>query len=61
MVMADIKATVRASQEIMEATINSIQSELEETIKNRVEDVLSSVDQATQRLHKELDMKIEET
>jgi hypothetical protein len=29
-----MKATVRASQEKMEATINSIWSELEETFKN---------------------------
>jgi hypothetical protein len=45
----------------MEAAINSILSELKETIKNCVEDVLVSVDQWTQGPSKELDVKIEET
>jgi hypothetical protein len=35
----DVKATVRASQEKMEAAICSIRSEMEETMKYRVEDV----------------------
>jgi hypothetical protein len=39
----EMKATARASQEKMEASINSIPSETEETIKDRVEDLLSSV------------------
>jgi calcineurin-like phosphoesterase len=43
----------------MEAAINSIWSELEETINNQVEDILASVNQGTQGLHKELNMKIE--
>jgi DNA-binding ferritin-like protein len=44
----------------MEAAIHSIQSELEETIRHRVEDVLSYVDQKRQDLCKELTEKIEE-
>jgi hypothetical protein len=40
----EMKATVRASQKRCGSTISSIRSELEETMKNRVEDVLSSVD-----------------
>jgi hypothetical protein len=35
----EVKATVRASQ-IMETAIKSIQSELEETIRSQVEDIL---------------------
>jgi BMFP domain-containing protein YqiC len=49
-----------ASQEMMEAAINSIQSELEETIKNQMDNVLSSVNQWTQGIRKELNTKIEE-
>jgi hypothetical protein len=56
-----MKVKVRPSQEMTEATINSILSELEETIKNWVEDVLVSVNQWNQDLCKELDAKIEET
>jgi hypothetical protein len=36
-------------------------SELEETIKDRMEDVLASIYQQTQCPHKELDSRIEET
>jgi Zn-dependent M16 (insulinase) family peptidase len=43
----------------MEATINSIQSEFEGTIRNRVQDVLASVHQQTQALRKELNGKME--
>jgi hypothetical protein len=43
----------------MEGKIDSICSKLEETIKNRVDDVLSSVDWWTQYLCKEPSMKIE--
>jgi hypothetical protein len=46
----EMKATVRASQEKMETAANSIHSELEETIKNQVEDGLASVNQWTQDL-----------
>jgi hypothetical protein len=46
---------------MMEAAIRSIRSELEETIKHRVEYVLSCVDQKTQGLCKELTEKIDET
>jgi predicted transposase YdaD len=45
----------------METAINSIGFELDETIKNRVEDVLASVNQWTQDLHKEFNVKTEET
>jgi hypothetical protein len=44
----------------MKATINSIQSELEQTIKNLVEDILTSINQQTKCLHEELHMKMEE-
>jgi hypothetical protein len=57
----EMKATVRASQEKMEAPINSIESELEGAIKDRVENVLVSVDQWTHGLCEELNVKIEET
>lgn len=40
--------------EKLEAAVHSIQSELEETIKHRVEDVLACVNQKIQGLHKEL-------
>jgi RNase adaptor protein for sRNA GlmZ degradation len=48
-------------QEKMEATVHSIRSEVEETIKHWVEDFLSCVDQKTQGLRKELTEKIGET
>jgi hypothetical protein len=44
----------------MEAALNSIQSELEKTIRNQVDDVLAYVDQQTQGLHEELNAKLEE-
>jgi hypothetical protein len=47
-------------QEKMEAAIHSIWSELEETIKHRVEDVLACVDKRMQGLCKELNKKIDE-
>jgi uncharacterized protein YqgV (UPF0045/DUF77 family) len=50
---------VKADQKKMEAAISFILSELEETMKNRVEDVLSSADQWRQDLREELNAKIE--
>jgi hypothetical protein len=47
------------TQEKMEATINSIWSEMEETFKHQV-DILILVNQYTQNLHEELN-KIDET
>lgn len=52
--------TVHLLQEKMEATINSIWSELEETIKNWLENDLASVDQLIQSLSEELVVKVEE-
>lgn len=40
----------------MKATINSIQSELEKTIKRRMKDVLASVNQCTQGLCEEFNV-----
>jgi hypothetical protein len=57
----EMKARMDIHQEKMEAAIHSIWSELEETIKHRVEDVLSCVDQKTPGLRKELTEKIDET
>lgn len=45
------KAAIRNGQEEMKVVINSVQSEIEETIKHRPEDVLVLVDQWTQTLH----------
>jgi Mg/Co/Ni transporter MgtE len=45
----------------MEAAVHSILSELEDTIKRRVEGVLSCVDQKTWGLRKELIETIDET
>jgi hypothetical protein len=56
-----MKATVSGIQEKMEVVLNSIQSELEETIKQWVEDILVSVDQWTWSLCEELIEKIEQT
>jgi hypothetical protein len=56
-----MEAKTDIPQEKMEVAIHSIRSELEETIKYRVEDVLACVDQKTQGLHKELTEKINET
>jgi hypothetical protein len=47
-------------QEKMEATIHSIQSQLEETLKHQVEDILSCVDLKTLGLHKEMTEKTDE-
>jgi predicted nuclease with TOPRIM domain len=54
--LTQIKASAKVSQEKMEAAINSIWSELKDTITIRVEDALSSVDQWAHCLHKELNM-----
>lgn len=56
----EIKTTVRASQKNMEAAVNSIRSELENTIRIRVEDILASVDQGAQGLQEEVNAKPEE-
>jgi hypothetical protein len=52
---------LRARQEKMAAMINTIQSKLEQIIRNRVEDVLVSVNQWTQGLDKEFSAKNEKT
>jgi hypothetical protein len=57
----EIKAKTGIYEEKMEAAVQFIRSELEETIKRRVEDVLSCIDQKTQGLRKELTEKIDET
>jgi flagellar biosynthesis chaperone FliJ len=57
----EMKAKMDIHQEKMEAAINSIRTELEETIKHQVEDILSYVDQKSQGLFKELTEKIDET
>jgi hypothetical protein len=56
-----MKPTVSAIQDKMEATIHFIWSELQETIKYRVEDVLSYVDQKMQGLCREVTEKIGKT
>jgi hypothetical protein len=56
-----MKTKMDIHQEKMEASIHSIRTELEETVKHRVDDVLSCVDQKTQGLPKELCEKIDET
>jgi hypothetical protein len=43
----EMKATRGVGKERMETAINSVRSELEETIKHRLEDVLSCVEQKT--------------
>jgi arginine decarboxylase-like protein len=48
-------------QELMEDAIHSVRFELEQTIKHRVLDVLSYVNQKTQGLRKELTDKIDKT
>jgi hypothetical protein len=50
---AEMKATVRASQDKTKAGMNSIRSELEETIKNRMAIVLPSDNQQIQGLREE--------
>jgi hypothetical protein len=60
---AKVKASLeemKAGHENMEAARNSIWSKLDKTIKNRVEDILSCVDQQTQGLYEVLNVKIEE-
>jgi hypothetical protein len=57
----EMKVKIDIHQEKMESTVHSIRSELEETIKHRVEDVLSCVDQNTQDLRKELNEKTDKT
>jgi hypothetical protein len=56
-----MKAKMDIHQEKMEATSHSIRPELEETIRDRVEDVLLCVNRKTQSLQKELTEKIDET
>jgi hypothetical protein len=56
----EMKTTVRASQEKMEVAVSFVWYRLEETIKNPVEDALASVDQWTQGLLEELNVKVEE-
>jgi predicted nuclease with TOPRIM domain len=55
------KAEMDIHQEKMEVAIHFIWSELEETIKHRVDDILSCGDQKMQGLQKELTQKIGET
>jgi hypothetical protein len=57
----EMKAKMDIHQKKMEAAKHFTRSELEETIKLRVEDVLSCVDQKTQGLLRELTEKIHET
>jgi hypothetical protein len=57
----EMKAEMDIHQEKMEAAIHSIRSELEETTKHRVEDILLCVGQKTQDLCKEFIEKIDET
>jgi Skp family chaperone for outer membrane proteins len=57
----EMKSKMDIHQAKKGATIHSIQSESEETIKHRVEDILSCVDQKTQGLHEEFAEKIDET
>jgi hypothetical protein len=59
-VQKEMKANMDIHQEKMETAMHSIRSELEETIKYRVEDVLSCVDQKTQCLRKKPTEKITE-
>jgi BMFP domain-containing protein YqiC len=56
-----IEGVIRNGHEEIKTAINSIQSELEKTIRHRVEDVLVSVDQQTRGLCKKLNEKIEQT
>jgi hypothetical protein len=56
-----MKAKLDLHQEKIKATIHSIRSELEETIKHQVEDILSCVSQKAQGLCKELTKKAGET
>jgi hypothetical protein len=49
-----MEAAIRSGQKETKAAINSIRSELEETIKNRMKNVLVSVDQQTQGFREEI-------
>lgn len=49
----EMKPTVRAIQEKINAAIISVVSELVETTKNQAEDIISSVDQWTHHFCKE--------
>jgi hypothetical protein len=53
-----MKASLKDSKAKVKAVINSIQFEVEEIIKNQMENVLVSVDQQTQGLHEEFREKI---
>jgi hypothetical protein len=57
----EMKTRRRASQENMEATVDSIWSKLERTIQSQVGDILESSNQWTQDLCEELNSKIEKT
>jgi hypothetical protein len=57
----EMEAKMNICQEKMEAAIHSIRSELEETIKHRMEAVLLCVDKQTQGLCKELTETIDKT
>jgi F0F1-type ATP synthase membrane subunit b/b' len=50
----------RQEEEYAKAAINCIRSELEEAIKNRIENFLSSVGQQVQDLHEELSEEIKD-
>jgi hypothetical protein len=52
-----MNATESASQGMMEAAINLIQPELEENIKNRVDEIQSAVEQGTQGICMEHNVK----
>jgi hypothetical protein len=56
-----MNAKMSMHQEKMEAAINSTRSELQNTIKHRMEDFLSCVDHKTQGLRKELIQRIDKT
>jgi hypothetical protein len=57
----EMEARMGIHQEKMEATVHSTWSESKETIKHRMEDVLSCVDQKKQGLCNQLTEKIDET
>jgi hypothetical protein len=57
----EMNAKMDMHQENMEATMHSIRSELEETIKHEMEDILSYVNLQTQGFCKELIEKIDKT
>jgi hypothetical protein len=51
-------AAIRSCQEKTEAAMNCSQAELEETVKHRVNDALTSIDQQSQGLCEDLDARI---